>query len=176
MDPWGIDPRAEELLENQCSFALAAMPSSMLPENEDLELIAGDCAGGCFYLWHAQRRGDQVPVVYLSSYGETSRFAEDFTATLVIVTSFPTYWGDMLVAAHKGDEVLARCLSHYEEGLEPECAEARDELCDLLDIDPSIASAKLIAAVRAVPAFAPMLNSGRGQSPARSFKNRIAPA
>src|SRR5215471_17760574 len=102
MEPWDVDSRARELLENVCGFALEAMPSglSMLPESEDLELVAGDGSGGCFYLWHSQRDGDKVPVVYLSSYGETSRFAEDFTAALTIVTAFPGYWCDMLVAAH----------------------------------------------------------------------------
>ena len=82
------------------------MPSglSMLPESDELECIAGDGAGGCFYLWHAQRRGDRVPVVYLSSYGETSRFADDFTDALTIVAAFPGYWGDMLMAACKGGD------------------------------------------------------------------------
>src|SRR5262245_46420716 len=110
MDPWDVDDRALELLEDVCSFPLGGMPSalSMLPESDELEAIAGDACGGCFYLWHAQARGDQVPVVYLSSYGEASRFAEDFTAALTIVAAFPSYWGDMLVAAHKGDDVVAR--------------------------------------------------------------------
>jgi hypothetical protein len=100
----------------------------MLPETAELEVIAGDGCGGCFYLWHAQRSGDRVPVVYLSSYGEASRFAEDFVAALTIVVAFPGYWGDMLVAAHKGDDVLNRALPHYEVDLEPDYAEARDEL------------------------------------------------
>lgn len=71
MDPWNIDSRAMELLENYCDFVLEAYPSGlpMLPESDELELIAGDGCGGCFYRWHAQKRGDQVPVVYLSEYG-----------------------------------------------------------------------------------------------------------
>jgi hypothetical protein len=147
----------------------------MLPETKDLELIAGDGAGGCYYLWHAQRRGARVPVVYLSSYGEASRCAEDFAAALTVVTAFPGYWEDMLVAAHKGDEVLARCLSHNEAKLKPEYAEARDELCAILGIDPAVAPAKLTAAVRTMPAFVPQLFSGRGQAPAKSFKDRMFP-
>jgi hypothetical protein len=114
-------------------------------------------------------------VVYLSSYGETSRFAEDFDAALTIVTAFPGYWSDMLVAAHKGDEVLARCHSHYEASLEPDYPEARTELCALLGIDPATAAAKLVAAVRTEPPFAPRLAAPRGPTPPSSFKDRLAP-
>ena len=71
-------------------------------------MITGDGCGGCFYLWHAEQRGDQVPVVYLSSYGEASRFAKDFTAALTIVVAFPGYWGDVLVAACKGGDRVGR--------------------------------------------------------------------
>jgi hypothetical protein len=177
MDPWDVDPRACELLENVCSFALGAMPSglSMLPSTADLEVIAGDGSGGCFYLWHSQRCRDQVPVVYLSSYGEASRFAEDFTAALTIVTAFPGYWGDVLVAAHKGDDLVGRVLPHYEADLEPAYVEARAELCDLLGLDTGVAAAKLVAAVRANPAFVPRLTSRDGETPATSFKDRLAP-
>ncbi len=177
MVPFEVDDRSRELLENTCSFALRAMPSglAMLPETEELELVAGDGSGGCFYLWHAQRCGDQVPVVYLSSYGETSRFAEDFMAALTIVVAFPGYWGDALVAAHKGDDVMGRALAHYEADLKPRYAAARDELCDILGLDPAVAPAKLVAAVRATPAFAPLLDSPDGQTPASSFKDRPYP-
>jgi hypothetical protein len=177
VEPWDIDPRAEELLENVCGFALGARPSglSMLSESADLEVIAGDGSGGCFYLWHAQRQGERVPVVYLSSYGETSRFAEDFTAALTIVVAFPGYWCDMLVAAHKGKEVLDRALAHYEADLEPEAAEARDELCDLLGLDPRAAAGLLAAAVQAMPSFEPRLASPAGETPAGSFKKRPYP-
>lgn len=177
MGPWDIESPALELLENGCGFALGAMPSglSMLPESAELEVIAGDGSGGGFYLWHAQRHQEKVPVVYLSSYGEASRFAEDFMAALTIVAAFPGYWSDMLVAAHKGDEVVARSLAHYEADLEPECAEARDELCDLLGLDPPAAAGLLTAAVRAVPPFEPLLASGDARTPAASFKKRLAP-
>jgi hypothetical protein len=177
VDPWDVDDRPRELLENVCGFALGAMPSglSMLPESDDLECIAGDGAGGCFYLWHAQRRGDRVPVVYLSSYGEASRFADDFADALTIVAAFPGYWGDMLVAACKGGDRVARAVAHYEADLEPEYAEARAELCDLLGLDPASASAKLVAAVGAEPPFAPQLESDEGQTPAGSFAARPYP-
>jgi hypothetical protein len=177
VDPWDVDDPARELLENVCGFALGAIPSglSMLPESEELEIIAGDGSGGCFYLWHAQRGGDRVPVVYLSSYGEASRFAEDFTDALTIVAAFPGYWGDVLVAAHKSDELLARVIPHYEADLEPDYAEARDELCGLLGLDPAGAVAKIVAAVRAKPAFAPQLESGQGVTPAASFAARPYP-
>jgi hypothetical protein len=178
MGPWDVDSPALELLEDVCGFPLGAFPSglAMLPESAELEVIAGDGCGGCFYLWHAQKRGEQVPVVYLSSYGEASRFAEDFTAALTIVTAFPGYWGDMLVAALKGDEVLSRALAHYEIDLEPECVSARDELCDLLGLDPKAAPALLAAAVRTTPAFAPLLESRDGKTPATSFKDRLRPS
>jgi hypothetical protein len=177
MGPWEVDSRACELLENVCGFALGASPSglSMLPESSELEVIAGDGSGGCFYLWHSQRCGEQVPVVYLSSYGEASRFAEDFTAALKIVVAFPGYWGDMLVAAHKGDELLRRSLAHYEADLEPESALARDDLCHLLGLNPQAACGLLAAAVRATPAFEPLLASGTVKTPAGSFKRRPFP-
>jgi hypothetical protein len=177
MGPWDVDGRALELLEDVCGFALGAMPSglAMLPESADLEVIAGDGSGGCFYLWHAQRQGERVPVVYLSSYGEASRFAEDFTAALTIVTAFPGYWCDMLVAAHKGAELLGRAHAHYENDLEPDCVEARDELCDMLGLDPQTAPDLLAAAVRATPAFEPLLAAGDHKTLAASFKDRLAP-
>lgn len=177
MGPWDVDSPALELLEDVCGFALGAMPSglSMLPESEELEVIAGDGSGGCFYLWHAQRHHDQVPVVYLSSYGEASRFAEDFTAALTIVVAFPGYWGDILVAAHKGDEVMGRALPHYEKALDSEYTEAREELCELLGLNPSAAPRLVAAAVRAIPAFVPLLVAGADRTPATSFKNRLAP-
>ncbi len=177
MDPWDVDDRARAQLENVCGFALGAMPSgmAMLPESDELEVIAGDGSGGCFYLWHAQRQGDRVPVVYLSSYGEASRFADDFTDVLTIVVAFPGYWRDVLVAACKGGDRVGRVIPHYEADLEPDCAEARAELCDLLGLDPASASAKLVAAVRAEPPFAPELESGAGTTPAGSFAARPYP-
>lgn len=177
MDPWDVDDRARELLENVCGFPVGAMPSglAMLPESDDLECIAGDGCGGCFYLWHAQRRGDQVPVVYLSSYGEASRFADDFTDALTIVAAFPGYWVDALVAACKGGDRIGRVIPHNEAQLEPVYAEARSELCDLLGLDPVPAAAKLVAAVVAEPPFAPQLESGEGLTAAGSFAARPYP-
>jgi hypothetical protein len=178
MDPWDLDDRARELLEDVCHFAVGAMPSglSMLPESDELECVAGDCCGGCFYLWHAQRRGDRVPVVYLSSYGEASRFADDFTDALTIVAAFPGYWGDMLVGACKGGDRLGPYMAHYEAQLEAPQAEARTELCELLALDPASAAAKLVAAVGAEPPFAPQLVCGKGLTPAGSFAARLCPA
>ncbi len=177
MDPWDVEERARQLLEDVCGFPLEAWPSglSMLPESDDLEVIAGDGCGGCFYRWHAQTRGDRVPVVYLSSYGEASRFAEDFRAALTIVAAFPGYWGDMLVAAHKGDDLLRRSHAHYEAALEAEYAAARAELCARLGLDPATAPAKLVAAVRADPPFAPLLIADDGLTPATSFAARPYP-
>lgn len=177
MDPWDVDSHACDLLEDVCGFAIGAMPSglSMLPESDDLQVIAGDGAGGCFYLWHAQRRGGRVPVVYLSSYGEASRFADDFLDALTIVVAFPGYWGDVLVAAHKGDEVLQRVLPHNEADLEPDYAEARAELCELLELDPASATVKIAAAVRAKPPFEPQLESLDGTTRAASFASRPYP-
>lgn len=177
MDPWDIDERARELLENVCNFPVGAMPSglAMLPESEELEVIAGDGCGGCFYLWHAQQRGDRVPVVYLSSYGEASRFADDFTDALTIVTAFPGYWGDMLVGACKGGDRIGPYIVHYEADLEPGDAEARTELCDLLRLDPASAATKLVAAVGTKPAFAPLLLSGTSLTPSGSFAARPYP-
>jgi hypothetical protein len=177
VDPWDVDDRPRELLEDVCGFALGAMPSglSMLPESDELECIAGDGSGGCFYLWHGQRRGNQVPVVYLSAYGEASRFADDFTDALTIVAAFPGYWGDALVGACKGGDRVSRYIAHYEADLEPGYAEARAELCDLLALDPATAAAKLVAAVRAEPPFAPQLRSNEGATPARSFAARPYP-
>ncbi len=177
MDPWDVDDRARELLEDVCGFPVGAMPSglAMLPESEELECIAGDGCGGCFYLWHAQRRGDRVPVVYLSSYGEASRFADDFTDALTIVAAFPGYWGDMLVGACKGGDRIGPYIAHYEADLEPGYAEARAELCDLLALDVASAAAKLVAAVGAEPPFAPQLVSDGGLTPAGSFAARPYP-
>lgn len=177
MGPWDIDGRALELLENVCGFALGAMPSglSMLPESDELECIAGDGSGGCFYLWHAQVRGGRVPVVYLSSYGEASRFAAEFTDALTIVAAFPGYWGDVLVAACKGGDRVGRVIPHYEADLEPDYAAARTELCDLLGLDPVSAATKFVAAVRVEPPFAPQLKSGKGTTPATSFAARPYP-
>lgn len=177
MNPWELDERARGLLEEICDFALGEMPSglSMLAESDDLEYIAGDGCGGCFYLWHAQRRGERVPVVYLSSYGEASRFADDFADALTIVAAFPGYWGDALVGAWKGGDRLARVVAHDEADLEPGHAEGRDELCARLALDPASAPAKLAAAVSAQPPFSPLLETIDGQTPAGSFAARPYP-
>ena len=177
VEPWDIDDRARELLENVCGFPVGAMPSglAMLPESQDLECIAGDGCGGCFYLWHSQGRGDRVPVVYLSSYGEASRFADNFADALTIVAAFPGYWGDMLVGACKGGDRIGPYIAHYEAQLEPGYAEARAELCDLLALDPASAGDKLVAAVGAEPPFAPLLDSDEEPTPAGSFAARPYP-
>jgi hypothetical protein len=186
VSPWDIDGRALELLDN-IGFPLGGFPSglSMLPESDELEVFGGDGSGGCFYLWHSQKRSvasdewsfsvDRVPVVYLSSYGEASRFADDFTDALTIAVAFPGYWGAVLVAACKGLDLVGRIIPHYEADLEPDYAEARAELCELLSLDPASASAKLVAAVRVEPPFTPQLKSGNGTTPARSFAARSYP-
>ena len=46
---------------------------------------------------------NRIPIVYLSSYGETSRFADDLADALMIVTAFPRYWAMSSRAAHKSD-------------------------------------------------------------------------
>jgi hypothetical protein len=79
------------------------------------------------------------------------------------------------VAGHKGAAVLIRALSRYEADLQPRHANAREELCDLLGLDPATAATKLLAAVRTLPAFVPLLDSGNGQSLASSFKEQPYP-
>jgi hypothetical protein len=177
VDPWDVADNARELLENVCGFAIGAMPSglSMLPESDELEVIAGDGSGGCFYRWHAQQRNGRLPVVYLSSYGEASRFADDFTDALTIVVAFPGYWGEVLVAACKGGDRIGGVIPHYEADLEADYGDARAELCDLLGLDPALAAAKVVAAVEVLPPFAPELASNEGLTPARSFAARPYP-
>jgi len=177
MQPWEIDSRALELLEDACGFALGAEPSgvAMLPSTAEHEIVAGDGMGGCFYRWNSQQRENRIPIIYLSSYGETSRFADDFTDALMLVTAFPWYWRDVLVAAHKGDALVERVIRGNEEDPEPEGVEARTELSALLGLDLAAARAKFVTAVRRTPPFAPLLASRDGSTPARSFAARPYP-
>ena len=177
MTPDGLDPDAADLLEAACGFVLEGFPGAleMLPESDDLESIATDGLGGAFYLWHAQAVGGRVPVVYLSSNGKASRFADDFEGAVTIVAALPYSWYGLLGAAHGGDEVMAGSVRRCEDQIEPESAEALDELRDLLGLDLSGAAARLVAAVRAEPAFVPLLDCGDGIRPARSFAERTAP-
>jgi hypothetical protein len=92
---------------------------------------------------------DRIPVVYLSSYGEASRFANDFEDAITIITAFPGYWSEALVAAYEGSDRLAQVISHNEDDLEPEYAEARIELCELLAIDITSAASQLVTTVGA---------------------------
>jgi hypothetical protein len=153
------------------------MPSglSMLPESDELEVVAGDGSGGCFYRWNSQQRENRIPIVYLSSYGETSRFADDFADALTIVTAFPWYWRDILVAAHKSDALVERVIRGNEEDPEPEGVEARTELSALLGLDLAVARAKFVTAIGRTPPFAPWLASRDGSTPARSFAARPRP-
>jgi hypothetical protein len=177
MQPWEIDPRARELLENACGFALGAEPSglAMLPSTAEHEIVAGDGMGGCFYRWSSQQRENRIPIVYLSSYGETSRFADDFTDALTVVIAFPWYWGDVLVAAHKSDALVERVIRGNENEPEPDCVEARAELSALLGLDLVAALTKFVTAVRRTPPFAPLLTSRDGLTPASSFAARPYP-
>jgi hypothetical protein len=177
MQPWEVASRPRELLENVCGFALGAQPGGlvMLPSTAEHEVVAGDGMGGCFYLWTAQRSGERDPIAHLSSYAEASRFAEDFTAALTIVAGFPGYWGDVLVAAHKSDDLVGRVITHGEAQIEPECIEARTELSALPGLDLAGAADKVVAAVRAIPPFSPLLASSQGKTPAASFAARTYP-
>lgn len=172
-----LDPRVLELLGDHCDFIPGVEPSglAMLPSTDELELIAGDGSGGCFYLWHSQEQEGRVPVVYLSSYGETSRFADDFTDALAIVTGFIGYWSDLLVAVHKNDRLVEQVIQRSEEELDEEYVEARTELRDLLGLDLENVRERFIAAVRRTPPFSPLLISEDGFSPAESFASRPYP-
>lgn len=175
--PFDIEPRALDLLADHCDFIPGVEPSglAMLPSTDELKLIAGDGMGGCFYLWHAGQHEGGAPVVYLSSYGETSRFADDFTDALAIVTEFIGYWSDLLVAVHKGDTVVDRVIRQSEEELDEEYVAAREELRDLLGLDLVNIRERFVAAVRRSPSFSPLLISEDGNSPAESFASRPYP-
>jgi hypothetical protein len=147
----------------------------MLPSTAEHGIVAGDGMGGCFYRWPCQQREHRTPIVYLSSYGETSRFADDFADALTVVTAFPWYWRDILVAAHMRDALVARVARHTEENPEPGGVEARAELSALLGLDLADARAKFGAAARRAPPFAPLLASGDGPAPARPFAARPYP-
>jgi hypothetical protein len=114
-------------------------------------------------------------IVYLSSYGETSRFADDVTDALAIVTEFIGYWSDLLVAVHKDDRVVERIIGQSEENLDEEYVAARAELRDLLGLDLVNIRERFVAAVRRSPSFSPLLITVDGNSPAESFASRPYP-
>ncbi len=125
MRPVGFPLLASDALQGHDRFVPSlrdAFIGSLQQDQTDKGAIRGT--------W-AMVQGERVPVVYFSSYGDASRFAADFTAALAAVAAFPGYGRDMLVAAHKGDEVLGRVPGHYEATVEPDSARVRDELCDL---------------------------------------------
>lgn len=175
--PSKLPGKALDFLENVCSFVIGTEPSGldMLPESAEYKLIGGDGMGGCFYFWQSQELEGRVPVVYLSQYGETTRFADDFTDALIIVTAFPSYWCDLLVAAHKGGDRVERVIKGNEEDLDEEYAEAREELRKLLKLDIASAKEKFVVAVTRTPAFMPTLTSRKGPMAASSFSERPFP-
>jgi hypothetical protein len=177
MRPSDIRGEAARLLENICGFAVGVHPSSlaMFPSTENCSAVAGDGMGGVFYEWHEQQRGAIAPIVYLSCYGEASRFADSFQDALTIVIAFPTYWGDILVSATKGNDVNKLVVEHYEEGLEQGAKEARLKLCSLLQLRAVNALEMLSRAIRVEPAFRPMLRSSDGLSEATLFSARPYP-
>ncbi len=181
MDISLISDRDRELLANYCDFVIGAQPSglAMLPTSDTLELIAGDGMGGCFYRWHVPNQNGHAPIVYLSQYGETSRFASSLEAALSIVASHPSYWCDVLAAGHKSDELMAQVIERYEakiEDVERDAVVARTQLQTTLPIENMDTHAELICAIRTEPQFRPLLDNGDGtKSEGASFADRPFP-
>jgi hypothetical protein len=168
-----IPEEAVDLLAEYCDFQIGATPSglSMLPESQDLKLIAGDGMGGCFYEWLSEENHNNVPIVYLSEYGETSRVANNLQELLSFLVQYED-WGSVLTAASKGREIFNRVTNSTEMDKEREVACLRLKELVLLSDD---VSAEIFDSINKKPEFCPKLITDDGVGPASSFKERPYP-
>ncbi|PHR88854.1 MAG: hypothetical protein COA78_36170 [Blastopirellula sp.] len=174
-----IPDEASELLEDYCDFVVGVESSGlgMLPSSNKLSYIAGDGMGGCFYRWMRELADDGTPIVYLSQYGEASRFATDMNHTLAIVVAFPGYWCDVLTAVHKNESLVTQVIDRNEATLDDNepLSEVRSQLRKLLSITDLNPIPELLKVVKTQPQFVPELDNDDGTSACGSFAERPFP-
>ncbi len=98
-----------------------------------------------------------VPIVYLSCYGEASRIASSLDNALAFIVACPSYWMDVLTAAHKSPSLTKQVIEHNEADYDSEYVEARKRLRKLLKLGDIDVIKKVCAAVNAEPRFQPKL-------------------
>ncbi|MGV9616018.1 hypothetical protein [Nocardia xishanensis] len=130
-----------------------------LPSGTPLTPIAGDRAGGTFFLCGAQ--GTERPVLYADSEGGAVLLAADLVEAVALIATYP-YWRDL---------GTGRPVAELEEQFavdRPEFLEVRAELLDRLGIAaPGVAEAvrKMRAsAARTVPDFLPVAPDVEGDA------------
>lgn len=130
-----------------------------LPTGLPLKPIAGDGAGGTYFLCGAP---DRVrPVLYADSEGQAVLMAADLVEALTLIASHP-YWRDLL-HGHSVEELEAElCADH------PDYPATRTELLRLLGVAaPTVEEAVVrlqAAASRTVPDFLPIALLEEGES------------
>ncbi len=176
MKPTDIPPSADSVLENVCGFALGAEPSglAMLPLTPQLTVVAGDGMGGVFFEWNEQALNGESPIVYLSSYGESSRFADNLADAVRIVLLHPSTWHDALVGAHKSRSLFERIVNSGED-LEADERKSVEDVVKQLGLSLVDIDNRFYASVQRQPPFQPLLNTDDGITPSETFASRPYP-
>ncbi|WP_433468701.1 hypothetical protein [Spirillospora sp. CA-128828] len=156
------EPELADLLEWPGDFDIARrdpVEELRLPTGLPLEPIAGDGAGGTYFL--CGEPGGTRPVLFADSEGQAALMAADLVEAVTIIASF-TYWQD-LGAGHPADELLADMIDDH-----PDYPSQRERLLDLLGVTPFTAEEareRLLASVsRTVPDFVPLARHEEGGS------------
>jgi hypothetical protein len=86
---------AAELLAGLCDFDVGRdrpLEDLRLASGDDIDVIAGDAAGGCYLICGT---GPSRPVVFATSEGQAGLIAADLAAALEMMVTLP-YWLDCL--------------------------------------------------------------------------------
>jgi hypothetical protein len=151
--------RAADLLAGYFEFDMdlgEPVEELRLASGGELEPIAGEGAGGCYFL---SRTGNFRPVLFASSEGEGGRIAASLREALQLIIGMP-YWRDCLKFAAGGSLGEMRlAATHLEHDLlekdDPEVARTRDELREVLGLPETSADDLLTKLHRAASSTEP---------------------
>ncbi|WP_344922086.1 hypothetical protein [Streptosporangium oxazolinicum] len=107
-------PAAAELLAWPFDFDISRTdhPEAVrLASGDALEAVAGDGAGGTFFLC-GEAAGER-PVLYADSEGQAGLIGRDLTAAIQLIARVP-YWRDCLVRASGGLEAMCSVVAELE--------------------------------------------------------------
>ncbi|KJK49366.1 hypothetical protein UK23_14245 [Lentzea aerocolonigenes] len=151
--------RLKELLAVSFEFDVARTESegaAAIDCGLSLQLLAGDPAGGRFYL--CGETGLEGPILYASSEGQAGLIADSLREALELVVGLP-YWRDCLTYAGGGRlDVMADAMRHLQaEHDNSALPSLQAQVSELLCVDlpaPEIPLARLHAAgLRSEPGF-----------------------
>lgn len=153
------DPQLADLLAQVCEFDLARGEHGepvRLSSGQPLEGVAGDFAGGTFFLCGAPQ--STRPVLYASSEGQAGLIGRSLTEALQIMVGLPSWW-DCLKFAGGGDltvmEATAAHLKRDQLKDQPEIADQRTQVATALSLDTATLPVLLSRLRDAVASTAP---------------------